>query len=55
MKKKYRQLMDQNNELVIEHMKRYNNQQELLDGLKKVNQVHAPMSVRTSVSSRFNR
>mmetsp|Transcript_48141 Transcript_48141/g.151053 ORF Transcript_48141/g.151053 Transcript_48141/m.151053 type:complete len:712 (-) Transcript_48141:38-2173(-) len=39
MKKKYRQLMDQNNELVIEHMKRYNNQQELLDGLKKVNQM----------------
>jgi len=39
MKKKYRQLMDQNHELVIEHMKRYNNQQELLDGLKKVNQM----------------
>jgi Bardet-Biedl syndrome 2 protein len=37
MRTGYTRVMDMNRELVAEHMKRYNNQQALLDALKQVN------------------
>ena len=37
MRTMYTRVMDMNRELIVEHMKRYNNQQALLDALKQVN------------------